>query len=266
MLFWNKPSGIFFDFCITLKPCSDGIPDLFCSSIHEIFYMFYRIGHHKIFLAFFPFQQLESLAAVPSTMITLITGGKVTRTTHPFQLKFSLDYHSELPSYFIVNCTQGVPFQETPRAVVMNMYPSSVTLLRTPGSNSNEYVPLAVVVAAEEGGDEVEMVVMTMVDVAMEIEEVTSAGDDVDGGCVVVVLVAAVVVGSGRSTRMYRDLSLRTSDLLDKVVQAGMYRDLSLRTSGPLQDSTTATITTITITNGDGMRRVRIFRETISPE
>ncbi|GJW38777.1 hypothetical protein Tco_0064622 [Tanacetum coccineum] len=51
----------------------------------------------------------------------------------------------------------------------------------------------AAVVAAEEGGDEVEMVVMTMVDVAMEIEEVTSAGDDVDGGCVVVVLVAAVV-------------------------------------------------------------------------
>ncbi|GKA77438.1 hypothetical protein Tco_0783899 [Tanacetum coccineum] len=160
MLFWNKPSGIFFDFCITLKPCSDGIPDLFCSSIHEIFYMFYRIGHHKIFLAFFPFQQLESLAAVPSTMITLITGGKVTRTTHPFQLKFSLDYHSELPSYFIVNCTQAVA-------------------------------------AAEEGGDEVEMVVMTVVAVAMEIEELASAGDDVDGGCAMVVLVAAVVVGSG---------------------------------------------------------------------
>ncbi|GJS93132.1 hypothetical protein Tco_0800100 [Tanacetum coccineum] len=54
------------------------------------------------------------------------------------------------------------------------------------------------VVAAEEGGDEVEMVVMTVVAVAMEIEEVTSAGDDVDGGCAVVVLVAAVVVGSGR--------------------------------------------------------------------
>ncbi|GKE12964.1 hypothetical protein Tco_1416515 [Tanacetum coccineum] len=49
--------------------------------------------------------------------------------------------------------------------------------------------------------------------------------------------------------------------LLDKVVQAGMYRDLSLRTSGPLQDPTTATITTITITNGDGMQRVRTFRE-----
>ncbi|GKC61063.1 hypothetical protein Tco_1088661 [Tanacetum coccineum] len=44
-----------------------------------------------------------------------------------------------------------------------------------------------------------------------------------------------------------------------------MYRDLSLRTSGPLQDPTTATITTITITNGDGMWRVMIFQETISP-
>ncbi|GJX72764.1 hypothetical protein Tco_0309935 [Tanacetum coccineum] len=52
--------------------------------------------------------------------------------------------------------------------------------------------------------------------------------------------------------------------LLDKVVQAGMYRDLSLRTIRPLQDPTTATITTITITNGDGMWRVMIFRETIS--
>ncbi|GJS11474.1 putative reverse transcriptase domain-containing protein [Tanacetum coccineum] len=51
---------------------------------------------------------------------------------------------------------------------------------------------------------------------------------------------------------------------LDKVVQAGMYRDLSLCTSGPLQDPTTATITTITITNGDGMWRVMIFQETIS--
>ncbi|GJY54005.1 hypothetical protein Tco_0445669 [Tanacetum coccineum] len=49
--------------------------------------------------------------------------------------------------------------------------------------------------------------------------------------------------------------------LLDKVVQAGMYRDLSLRTSGPLQDPTTATITTITITNGDGMQRVRTFEK-----
>ncbi|GJY35959.1 hypothetical protein Tco_0421337 [Tanacetum coccineum] len=54
--------------------------------------------------------------------------------------------------------------------------------------------------------------------------------------------------------------------LLDKVVQAGMYRDLSLHTSGPLQDPTTATITTITITNGDEMWRVRTFRETIFPE
>ncbi|GKG31387.1 hypothetical protein Tco_0423875, partial [Tanacetum coccineum] len=51
--------------------------------------------------------------------------------------------------------------------------------------------------AAEEGGDEVEMVVMTVVAVAMEIEELASAGDDVDGGCAMVVLVAAVVVGSG---------------------------------------------------------------------
>ncbi|GJZ50977.1 hypothetical protein Tco_0605492, partial [Tanacetum coccineum] len=40
-----------------------------------------------------------------------------------------------------------------------------------------------------------------------------------------------------------------------------MYRDLSLRTSGPLQDPTTATITTITITNGDGMQRVRTFEK-----
>ncbi|GJW28575.1 hypothetical protein Tco_0045450 [Tanacetum coccineum] len=47
--------------------------------------------------------------------------------------------------------------------------------------------------------------------------------------------------------------------LLGRVVQAGMYRDLSLRTSGPLQVPTTATITTITITIGDGMRRVRTF-------
>ncbi|GKF28107.1 hypothetical protein Tco_0094449 [Tanacetum coccineum] len=54
--------------------------------------------------------------------------------------------------------------------------------------------------------------------------------------------------------------------LLDKVVQAGMYRDLSLPTSGSLQDPTTAIITTITITNGDGMQRVRTLRETISPE
>ncbi|GJZ19783.1 hypothetical protein Tco_0556373 [Tanacetum coccineum] len=38
-----------------------------------------------------------------------------------------------------------------------------------------------------------------------------------------------------------------------------MYRDLSLRTSGPLLVSTTATITTITITNGDGMQRARTF-------
>ncbi|GJX52631.1 hypothetical protein Tco_0281000 [Tanacetum coccineum] len=49
--------------------------------------------------------------------------------------------------------------------------------------------------------------------------------------------------------------------LLYKVVQAGMYRDLSLRTSGPLQDPTTTTITTITITNIDGMRRVRTFEK-----
>ncbi|GJR84495.1 hypothetical protein Tco_0155280 [Tanacetum coccineum] len=52
--------------------------------------------------------------------------------------------------------------------------------------------------------------------------------------------------------------------LLDKVVQVGMYRDLSLRTSGSLHDPTTATITTITITNDDGIWRVMIFQETIS--
>ncbi|GJT01728.1 hypothetical protein Tco_0822897 [Tanacetum coccineum] len=60
--------------------------------------------------------------------------------------------------------------------------------------NPLKLIPMA---AAEEGGDEVEMVVMTVVAVAMEIEEVASAGDDVDGGCAMVVLVAAVVVGSG---------------------------------------------------------------------
>ncbi|GJW25175.1 reverse transcriptase domain-containing protein [Tanacetum coccineum] len=54
--------------------------------------------------------------------------------------------------------------------------------------------------------------------------------------------------------------------LLAKVVPVGMYRDLSPRTSGPLQDPTTATITTITITNDEGMQRVRTLRETISPE
>ncbi|GKC29164.1 hypothetical protein Tco_1036458 [Tanacetum coccineum] len=88
---------------------------------------------------------------------------------------------------------------------------------------------------------------------------VASDGGDGEGG-------VEMMPAAGRSTRMYRDLSLRTSGLLDKVVQAGMYRDLRLRTSGPLQDSTTTTITTITITNGDGMRRVRTFRETISSE
>ncbi|GKB55071.1 hypothetical protein Tco_0905824, partial [Tanacetum coccineum] len=44
-----------------------------------------------------------------------------------------------------------------------------------------------------------------------------------------------------------------------------MYRDLSLRTSGPLQDPTTATITTIIITNGDGIWRVRTFQENNIP-
>ncbi|GJV99143.1 hypothetical protein Tco_1554395 [Tanacetum coccineum] len=48
------------------------------------------------------------------------------------------------------------------------------------------------------------------------------------------------------------------------VVATRMYHDLSLRTSGPLQDPTTATITTIIITNGDGLRRVRTFQENIS--
>ncbi|GJW24902.1 ribonuclease H-like domain-containing protein [Tanacetum coccineum] len=42
-----------------------------------------------------------------------------------------------------------------------------------------------------------------------------------------------------------------------------MYRDLSLRTSGPLQDPTTGTITTIIITNGDGIWRVRTFQENV---
>ncbi|GJX80412.1 hypothetical protein Tco_0328561, partial [Tanacetum coccineum] len=42
--------------------------------------------------------------------------------------------------------------------------------------------------------------------------------------------------------------------------------DLSLCTSGPFQDPTIATTTAMTITNGDGMRRVRTFRETISLE
>ncbi|GJY64475.1 hypothetical protein Tco_0465935 [Tanacetum coccineum] len=41
---------------------------------------------------------------------------------------------------------------------------------------------------------------------------------------------------------------------------------LKLYKLGPLQDPTTATITTITIKNGDGMQRVRTLRETISPE
>ncbi|GJT47020.1 putative reverse transcriptase domain-containing protein [Tanacetum coccineum] len=40
--------------------------------------------------------------------------------------------------------------------------------------------------------------------------------------------------------------------LLAKVVPVGMYHDFSLRTSGPLQDPTTATITTINITNDEG--------------
>ncbi|GJT66949.1 hypothetical protein Tco_1018429 [Tanacetum coccineum] len=35
---------------------------------------------------------------------------------------------------------------------------------------------------------------------------------------------------------------------------------------GPLQDPTAATISSITITNGDGMPRMRTFRETVSPE
>ncbi|GKF85844.1 hypothetical protein Tco_0253671, partial [Tanacetum coccineum] len=34
---------------------------------------------------------------------------------------------------------------------------------------------------------------------------------------------------------------------------------------GTLQDPTAVTITTITITNGDGMQRVRTLRDTISP-
>ncbi|GJZ28098.1 hypothetical protein Tco_0572745 [Tanacetum coccineum] len=44
-----------------------------------------------------------------------------------------------------------------------------------------------------------------------------------------------------------------------------MYRDLSLRTSGPLQDPTTATITTIIITNSDGIWRVKTFQENNIP-
>ncbi|GJW57526.1 hypothetical protein Tco_0104257 [Tanacetum coccineum] len=54
--------------------------------------------------------------------------------------------------------------------------------------------------------------------------------------------------------------------LLAKVVLVGMYRDLSPCTSGALQDPTTVTITTITITNDEGMQRVRTLRETISLE
>ncbi|GJR79117.1 hypothetical protein Tco_0149902 [Tanacetum coccineum] len=83
---------------------------------------------------------------------------------------------------------------------------------------------------------------------------------------VLAVVAAASVVADAARVCQERSEARGLHYLLDKVVQVGMYRDLSLHTSEPLQDPTTATITTITITNGDGMRRVRIFRETISPE
>ncbi|GJS93300.1 hypothetical protein Tco_0800268 [Tanacetum coccineum] len=97
--------------------------------------------------------------------------------------------------------------------------------------------------------------------------------NDVDGGVSAVVMgggeggdgVGLVAARGGACTRCLSGLR-GLHYLLDKVVQAGMYRDLSLRTSGPLQDPTTATLTTITITNGDGMPRVGTFRETISPK
>ncbi|GJV19001.1 reverse transcriptase domain-containing protein [Tanacetum coccineum] len=75
-----------------------------------------------------------------------------------------------------------------------------------------------------------------------------------------------VDVGGGRRSGGHRwSKSRRKMGEKKMGASTRMYRDLSLRTSGPLQDPTTATIT-ITITNGDGMRRVRTFRETISPE
>ncbi|GJW95790.1 hypothetical protein Tco_0175462 [Tanacetum coccineum] len=67
-----------------------------------------------------------------------------------------------------------------------------------------------------------------------------------------------------REKRVFISFKVGLHYLLAKVVPVGMYRDLSLRTSGPLQDPTTATITTITITNDEGMQRVRTLRETIS--
>ncbi|GJZ71010.1 hypothetical protein Tco_0634861 [Tanacetum coccineum] len=74
---------------------------------------------------------------------------------------------------------------------------------------SNEYVPLAGVPSKNTRARwrRLRMVVMIVVAVAMEIEELASAGDDVDGGCAMVVLVAAVVVGSGWR-RYFKTISL----------------------------------------------------------
>ncbi|GJX88762.1 hypothetical protein Tco_0340776 [Tanacetum coccineum] len=101
--------------------------------------------------------------------------------------------------------------------------------------------------------------------VAREQDEVS--GDGGEGGEAMVLMVTEVARGaSGVVDQVFISFKVGLHYLLAKVVPVGMYRDLSPRTSGPLQDPTTATITTITITNDEGMQRVRTLRETISPE
>ncbi|GJR48320.1 hypothetical protein Tco_1316423 [Tanacetum coccineum] len=99
---------------------------------------------------------------------------------------------------------------------------------------------------------------------------VGGGGDGGDGMMMIGGVVEVMVHGYGSRSVAAGDGEWRVATsgglhyLLDKVVQVGMYRDLSLRTRRPLQDPTTATLTTITITNGDRMPRVGTFRETLS--
>ncbi|GJY66619.1 hypothetical protein Tco_0468857 [Tanacetum coccineum] len=78
------------------------------------------------------------------------------------------------------------------------------------------------------------------------------------GGWVVEMAAVGGVVDCGDYGRMMGRVKVRWWS-------TRMYRGLSLRTSGPLQDPTTATITTIIITNGDGIWRVKTFQENNIP-
>ncbi|GJW97669.1 hypothetical protein Tco_0179477 [Tanacetum coccineum] len=105
-------------------------------------------------------------------------------------------------------------------------------------------------------GDGVDVVVR----VAVKMMMTTDSDGGVDGATVVriaarvVVLCSVVIVMGERWIRWIGDEG-----------STRINRDLSLRTSGPLQDPTTTTITTIIITNGDGIWRVRTFQENNIP-